>query len=186
METKDVNDVMEAQGPNDQPIVVNLEGIKVNGVDESQARTIAEEAAKRASAAIEEAYKESVTTLEGRNAELQAQLEAVTSERDALAQEKAENQRRAEFDALFDEFAVAREARDELYAAFNGLGVESARTLLKNMNRFSAPAEGSVQEEDEDVSSTKQEYAPIDGDPMKFAEGLAAQFRPYKGQGQDN
>lgn len=187
MNTKVENDVVEAQGPSDQPIVVNLEGIKVEGVGKEQALHIAEEAAKRASVAIEEAYKEAVAKLEARAAELEGELAAVTQERDALAAEKAENARRAEFDALFTEFAVAREAREELYEAFTGLEVEAARKLVKNMNRFSTQAAAEADEgEDPDVSSTSQKYERIENDPMRLAESLAAQFQPYKLPGQDN
>lgn len=181
------NTVMEAQGPSDQPIVVNLEGIMVQGVKEEQARQIAEEAAKRASEAIEEAYKESIATLEARAGELEGQLSTVTAERDALLAEKEENARRAAFDALFDEFAVAREAREELYGAFTGIEVEAARKLVKNMNRFSTKADSTAEGvEDDDIQAMSQDYEPIDNDPMKLAESLAAQFQPYKLTGRDN
>ena len=174
--TMNTHDVEIQEG---QAVHINLEGIKLEGVSEEDASRIAEAAAKQAFAAVEANYNDTITQLEADKEELLQRAESAEQERDTLRAEKAERERKAAFETLFNEFAVARDAREELYhESFKNLSVEQARPILKHLGVRIKPKEKD-DGTDPDVPVQTQETETLD-DPVALGQAIAEQLMPRK------
>ena len=169
-------DRVEVEAETGQAIHVNLEGIKLEGVSKEDATRIAEAAAKQAFAAVEANYLDTITQLEGDKTTLVSRLEAITQERDVLRAEKMERERHEAFENLFNDFAVPREARIELYGvAFAGMSVEQARPVLKYMGKPTKPS--ATEAAEKDVPLLKEQTELLD-DPIALGRAIAEQLMP--------
>lgn len=161
-----------------QTVHINLEGIKLEGVSKEDAQRIAEAAAQQAFAVVEANYKDTITQLEADKAQLLQRAEDAEQQRDALLAEKAERERHAAYEALFNEFAIPHEARQELYGeSFSNLTVEQARPVLKHLGMRVKPKQDSGT--DPDVPLQTQNTEQLD-DPVALGQAIAEQLMPSK------
>lgn len=140
----------------DVSLTIDLEGLKVAGVEQKDAEHIARHAASLAVEAVEAEYRAQITTLTTERDEAVQQAAAETRRADAAEAKVADLAKRAAFDTLFQEHAVPLDQRADLFEELGDLPVEKAEKVLKRFDARKALGNLADEQVDKDLKPSSE------------------------------